>query len=375
MNLGKLNTKFTFINFFAYIYPLTIFSVLLVSFVIWLFSDFQDVKLYRNQSNINDLFKIAVFIFSLISSTLNSMRSIEILDNIIWIKRNKEEYINLVSDFSSNSSLSKIKSSQLHNFFIQTERRWSSNELRYTKIFFKIPASFVKKLFLGRLYRHTSLIIIQAISVFLLSLIYTSNNSSKLVFLINLIVILFSLFIYLFHIVYKVTYIGYFDEMFFAENRKSETYNSIAPEEFDLSIPKRKIYLQFLIQFSNLMISSVVGFSVIYFSISNLILKIDPRMYSFDSSTYYFPEIFLNNFLKALDFTYFSVVTIATVGFGDIYPSKLNNSLDAYWGWQTIFYAVIKIVLMIQIVYGFLTVTLLFNLFGNFSDTEDLLKK
>lgn len=226
------------------------------------------------------------------------LKLFEMIQNLIWLIRNGSAYEKEIKPLISKWANEKFDISEFNEILRKHKRKWLPEDWPIRRIMLRLPTIF-RNLLIQFLFR------LSILFVFLITVLLVSNNhfvlivGSVLLFLIVWIEVLYS-------VLHRLTF-GYCDNYFI--KTLSLLKFPHPPPQLDYIVPTRtQLVRDFSIHFGNLLAMIIIGYTTIYHSLT-IVLSTQPVFTNISSGI-----------VGVLDLLYFTIITLATVGYGDISP-------------------------------------------------------
>ncbi|HEU0143420.1 MAG TPA: potassium channel family protein [Nitrososphaera sp.] len=268
-------------------------------------------------------------------SVLLGLKLYELNTKLVWAYRHGANYTEELLIAVKRWNKSGFNREELYEVMERYGRTWHISEWPITRILLRLPSP-LKEYVVDWLFRLPTLMFAQIILV-----IFASN---KVVLLLSVFLLWIALWIEVLHIMVNRFTMGYVEGSF-ARTVSFRLLPYPDPEPQELNPPRRKLIRNFAKLFASLLILVIVGYSGIYVGL-NTILAPNPAFSGLNQGWF-----------APLDLLYFSVVTLATVGYGDITPDKHA--------------VIVRLAVASQIMMGFLLVVFLLTAFSLTVEPEE----
>jgi hypothetical protein len=259
---------------------------------------------------------------------LLALKLYELSAKLIWAYRHGAKYTEELLIAVKRWERSGFNRVELYEIMERDSRRWHISEWPITRFFLRLPSP-IKECIVDWVFRFPTLMVAQIALV-----IFASN---KIILSLSVSILWIALWIEVLHIMVNRFTMGYVEGSF----ARSVSFRLLPypdPEFQELNPPRRVLIRNFAKLFASLLILVIVGYSGIYVGL-NTIFAPSPAFSGLNPG-----------WLAPLDLLYFSVVTLATVGYGDITPDKHA--------------VIVRLAVASQIMMGFLLVVFLLTAFS-----------
>lgn len=261
-------------------------------------------------------------------SLLLLLKLYEVVLSLLWAFRHGEGYSKELLEAIHKWSTIGFDSKEYYEITKRHQRRWALADLPVTRVFLRLPSP-LRRLVVDFTFRLPSLILAQA--VFLLFPIHPH------VLAVSIALLWITLWIEVLHVTVNRITMGHVDS-YFTRSVSLRLLPYPDPAYDELNPSRRRMVREFAWLFASLIFLVILGYTAIYSGLSTL----------------YGPEKAFNGLNTGwkipLDLLYFSIVTLATVGFGDITPCQ--SAL------------VVRVAVASEILTGFLLVVFLLTSFS-----------
>lgn len=243
----------------------------------------------------NTVFEVAAVIVSF----LLCLKVYEIITGIVWAWNYGEAYTRDMSEAMKRWRISKVSLEEFLSIISKHKRKYNPSDWAIRGFLIRYLGSWGNYI-VARIFR---LYLLFSLQVLILLVVPKSMNE---VLVVGFITLFITIWIEVIHMLSNRLTFGYTDTYFLKLIVKG-SYPHSQPTNEDMFPTRTKMLQDFTQMFIVIISVIVIGYTALYISIQKLI---PGAFVSIDS----------NSFNAILDFLYFSVVTLATVGYGDIHP-------------------------------------------------------
>lgn len=255
--------------------------------------------------------KFFEWLFTLFISSLLALKTYELLRSLWWAQQHglaySEELHFAIKKWRERLSVAGMTESKLEEE-MRPERQRITNKYKRTWTMGEWPIGRhfmclrfpLKQIMVNILFRLPTLIFFQTL------IIFSSNNRELLV--VSICLVWSALWADVLHNLVNILNLGYMNGYFrrtISTNRLSHDYSPY-PHASELTPSRRQLVRGFATLFSWLLALNIIGYAGIYAGLDTL------SMGAFHGLN--------ESWSRPLDLLYFSIVTLATVGYGDIFP-------------------------------------------------------
>ena len=241
------------------------------------------------------------FIFSLLVFVLLALKIYEMIRSLVWVQQHGLGYANALHSLVEKWRKTGFSKKDRDNFARVHKRTWKIDEWPIGGWFKSVKTPY-NEWMVNTIFRLPTLLSVQVAIVFV--------SPSSVITFIGVFLIWLALWADVVHNLANSLTLGYMNGYFRRTvcSRRMSRDSSTYPDETELNVPRRQVVREFTVLFAFLLGMNIIGYAGIYFGLNSLGLP----------STAF--EGVSEDWTRSLDFLYFSVVTLATVGYGDVRP-------------------------------------------------------